>query len=112
MLEDLARWWSRTRERWSRVSGRGRRGLEHDGGVDEVDLVDQARREWQAARALFENVSDPELIDHAIHRMTAAERRYMFLIKEARKSGVMEDDLRQLLADPPRARAADHHRPT
>ena len=75
-------------------------------------LVDQARREWQAARSLFENVSEPELIDHAIHRMTAAERRYMFLVREARRSGITEDDLGRLLADPPRTRAAsDPQRP-
>lgn len=111
MWEALARWWRRARGRLQGPAGADRPALE-DAGFDEVGLVDQARREWQAARSLFENVSEPELIDHAIHRMTAAERRYMFLVREARRSGITEDDLGRLLADPPRTRAAsDPQRP-
>jgi len=99
LLEALARWWRRSRGRGADAAG----GAGNAGAaVGEVDLVEQARREWQAARSLFENVSDPELIDHAIHRMTAAERRYMFLIKEARRSGIVEDGLGLVLADPRR----------
>lgn len=105
MLETLARWWKRARTRVHRSAGTNH-PVTPGGAVDEIDLVDQARREWHAARTLFENVTDPELIDHAIHRMTAAERRYMFLIKEARRAGITEDDLGQVLADPPFAGAA------
>lgn len=101
MLETFARWWDQARTRI--LNGSEDPGIrsEAQGQVGGVDLVDQARREWLAARALFESVSDPELVDHAIHRMVAAERRYMFLLKEARRSGLSEEDLRQLLADQP-----------
>lgn len=51
---------------------------------EEHDLIEQAHREWQAARALFEQVSDPELIDQAIHRLTATEKRYVYLLKRFR----------------------------
>src|SRR5690606_41614675 len=66
-----SRWWKRARTRVHRSAGTNH-PVTPGGAVDEIDLVDQARREWHAARALFENVTDPELIDHAIHRMTAA----------------------------------------
>lgn len=49
------------------------------------DLAEAARREMEAARAQFEEVHDPDLVDHAIYRMHAAERHYMFLLREARR---------------------------
>jgi hypothetical protein len=48
--------------------------------------VEQARRDWQAAKAYFENVSDPELVDHAIHLVLATEKRYAYLLKQAKKT--------------------------
>jgi hypothetical protein len=53
-----------------------------------VDSVEQARVEWLNSRAYFETVSDPDLVDHAIYLMEAAERRYVYLLKKARESGV------------------------
>jgi len=54
------------------------------GEPDLRDLVNQARKEWVSARSYFENVSDPELVDHAIHLVTAAEKKYMYLLRRAR----------------------------
>ena len=55
--------------------------------VDNVDkAVEKARAEWQAARLYFENVTDPELIDHAIFSLEAAERKYMYLLRQAEAS--------------------------
>jgi hypothetical protein len=51
------------------------------------DLVEEARLEWQAAVSRFNHVTDPDLIDHAIHNMQAAERKYTFLLKKARQEG-------------------------
>jgi len=48
------------------------------------DAVNQARTEWQNARQLFNDVSDPELVDYAIYREEAARRRYMYLLKQAK----------------------------
>lgn len=49
-----------------------------------VELVDEARRNWLAASSLFNNVTDPDLVDHAVYALNAAERKYIYLWKKAR----------------------------
>lgn len=76
---------------WDRLKeGVRRRRLRRKSGVpaalNEMDMIAQAHREWLAARTLFEHVNDPDLVDQAIHRMTAAEKRYVFLLKRARET--------------------------
>ncbi len=72
----------------------GRVAGEEPGGEEEVrSLVEQARAEWEVARVLFEEAAEPELVDHAVHRMLAAEKRFNYLLKEARKQGVQADVL-------------------
>jgi len=46
--------------------------------------VERARRDWLAAQTYFQSVSDPELVDHAIHLVEAAERKYIYLLRQAR----------------------------
>lgn len=53
-----------------------------------AEQVTEAKREWQQARLYFENVSDPDLVDHAIAVMHAAEKKYMYLVKVARDQGI------------------------
>lgn len=53
--------------------------------LQEIDL---ARNEWEAARAYFEVVIDPNLVDHAIATLDAAEKKYMFLLRRAREEGI------------------------
>lgn len=48
------------------------------------DSVEQAKLEWMCARAYFEQVTDPELVDYAIYQVKASERRYMYLLGQAR----------------------------
>ncbi len=55
------------------------------------ELVTRAREEWLAARALFENVSDPDLVDHAIHLITATEKKYAYLLRQAKADGAAGD---------------------
>ncbi|NLA04583.1 MAG: DUF2508 family protein [Firmicutes bacterium] len=50
-------------------------------------MVEQARQDWQCARERFDQISDPDLIDHAIYDLEAAERRYVYLLKKAREEG-------------------------
>ncbi len=50
--------------------------------------ISQAREEWLAARNYFEMVSDPDLVDHAIYMLGAAERKYMYLLKRAKAEGL------------------------
>ncbi len=56
-----------------------------------VALVDRAHREWMQAKAYFEEVDDPDLVDHAIYAMEAAEKKYMYLLKLARKENVIDE---------------------
>ncbi len=41
-----------------------------------------AKREWENAKNIFENVSNPDLVDYAIYNIDAAEKRYMYLLKQ------------------------------
>lgn len=52
---------------------------------DFFTLVEEARQEWQAAMSYFNQIVEPELVDHAIHAMVAAEKKYMYLLKKARQ---------------------------
>ena len=54
---------------------------------DYFQVVEQARREWQEAKQRFEEVSDPDMVDHAVYAIEAAERRYIYLLKKAREEG-------------------------
>jgi len=49
------------------------------------EAVEQAREDWQASRAYFDMVSEPELVDHAIYMMEAAQTRYSYLLKKAKE---------------------------
>ncbi|MDF2677267.1 MAG: hypothetical protein K0Q97_1585 [Bacillota bacterium] len=48
--------------------------------------LETARKEWEDAKNIFENVSDPDLIDYAIYNVDAAQKKYSYLIKQI-KSG-------------------------
>ena len=56
-------------------------------------LAEKARVEWGESQVLFNEAQDPELINHAIFAMEAAERKYMHLLQEARKEKVVHEDL-------------------
>lgn len=54
----------------------------------ELDEVEGARRDWLVAQMYFDAVGEPELVDQAIHRILAAERRYMYLLRKAREDRI------------------------
>lgn len=56
-------------------------------------LIEQARAEWEAASFLFAAAAEPDLLDHAVHRLLAAEKRFNYLLREARRLGVQVDAL-------------------
>ncbi|MBM7623950.1 YaaL family protein [Sporohalobacter salinus] len=58
--------------------------LEDIGPTIDEELED-ARQEWIEARKYFENVDDPDLIDYAIYSLEAAESKYNYLLKKARR---------------------------
>lgn len=47
-----------------------------------------AKREWENAKNIFENVSNPDLVDYAIYNIDAAEKRYMYLLKQMKNYSV------------------------
>lgn len=50
-------------------------------------IVVRAKQEMQDAENFFDNVSDPELVDHAIYKMEAAKSQYVYLLKQAKAKG-------------------------
>ncbi|EGO62539.1 hypothetical protein ALO_17781 [Acetonema longum DSM 6540] len=58
-------------------------------GDDELPhILEQARQEWLQAQAMYNYVSDNDLIDHVVYQMQAAEKRYIYLLKLARQRGI------------------------
>lgn len=55
---------------------------EHD---ESQMYVKRALAAWKDAQNYFENVSDPDLIEFAVYDMQAAERRYEYMIKCAKR---------------------------
>jgi hypothetical protein len=55
-----------------------------------TELVEEAKREWLAAKEYFENVTDPDLIDYAIHSIKATEKRYNYLLKKVKQMNLEE----------------------
>ncbi|MDU4959541.1 MAG: YaaL family protein [Sporomusaceae bacterium] len=52
------------------------------------ESVEAARRDWLMAQRYYESVSDPELVDHAVYQIQAAEKKYAYLLREARRQGI------------------------
>ena len=59
--------------------------------VKQFGLIEEAKRDWLAARDYFNAVTDPDLIDHAIYTMEAAEKRYIYLLRRAREDGLFQE---------------------
>lgn len=88
----MARWWTNLFDKvWDHIL------VEEPAVKESADLaapdhmlqaVEQARREWVTARLYFESVTDPDLVDHAIYSIEAAERKYMYLLRQARAQGL------------------------
>lgn len=68
---------------------------EQPGNKEAVNLagvVDQARRDWLYAQQYYKTVTDPDLVDYAAFLIKAYERRYVYLLKKARREGVRYPD--------------------
>lgn len=58
---------------------------------DMIKNLEAAWRDWQHANNYFNSVTDPDLIDHAIFYMGATEKKYVYLLKKAKETGVNID---------------------
>lgn len=52
---------------------------------DIYGLIQKAHNEWKMAKNIFNNASEPDLIDFAIYNMEAAEKKYVYLMKKAKE---------------------------
>lgn len=60
----------------------------HKGITEEEEIINNlksALREWRFKETYFESVTDPDLIDLAIHEMEASKIKYIYFLKKARK---------------------------
>lgn len=53
-----------------------------------VSIIKKAHDDWKEAERLFQNVTEPDLVDHAIYRVEAARSRYIYLVKKAKEEGI------------------------
>ena len=60
---------------------------------DLAQALEQARREWRYAKLYFNSVTDPDLIDHAVFYMGATEKKYVYLLKRAKETGINVEPL-------------------
>ncbi len=71
----------------------GRRGV---GAVTaEPGVLSALRRcvaQWQGAASLFDEVTEPALVDYAIYAMSAAESMYRHIAAQAVREGVAVED--------------------
>lgn len=49
-----------------------------------ISSIKAAHSDWQRAEAMFHEVTDPDLVDHAIYDMMAAKTKYIYLLKTAK----------------------------
>lgn len=52
--------------------------------INDVDEIKRAVQEMATARTIYSEVNDPELVDWAVYSLTAAEKRYEYLLKKYR----------------------------
>lgn len=47
--------------------------------------IAEAKHEWEFAQSYFDSVSEPELVEYAIYNQTAAQKKYEYLLKQAKE---------------------------
>ncbi|MGE5631794.1 MAG: YaaL family protein [Caulobacteraceae bacterium] len=61
---------------------------ELSGEEEFCQIVLKAKQEMNDAQNYFDNVTEPELIDHAIYRLEAAKSHYTYLLRQAKAKGI------------------------
>lgn len=51
--------------------------------------IENAKREWEDAKNIFENVSQPDLVDYAIYKVEAAEQKYIYLLRQIKNGNTI-----------------------
>ena len=55
---------------------------------EDAAYLEKALAAWKDAQNYFDNVSDPDLIEFAIYEMKAAQHRYEYMIKCAKRGEI------------------------
>lgn len=50
--------------------------------------LEEAKEQWQNMQSVYNEVSDPALIDAVIYQVMAAERRYEYLLRLAKSESL------------------------
>lgn len=50
-----------------------------------IEDIKLAKEKWLEKEKLFQEVTEPELIDFAIHELEASKIKYMYLLKKLKK---------------------------
>ncbi len=53
-----------------------------------VGLIEKAKLELEQSKNFFTNVTDPDLVDYAAHKILANEYFYNYLLKKAKKEKI------------------------
>jgi hypothetical protein len=53
-----------------------------------LEQMAEAKKEWRDAQGYYNSVYDKDLVDHAVYMMQAAEQKYVYLLKLARREGL------------------------
>lgn len=53
-----------------------------------INSIKAAHSDWQRAEAMFHEVTDPDLVDHAIYDMMATKTKYIYLLKAAKNKNL------------------------
>ena len=53
--------------------------------IDDLTEINRAVEEMATARSIYSQVDDPELVDWAVYSLTAAEKRYDYLLRKYRQ---------------------------
>ncbi|MGE5421670.1 MAG: DUF2508 family protein [Ignavibacteriales bacterium] len=48
----------------------------------DYNVVEVAKKDWQIAQMVFNEVNDPDLVDFAVYNLKAAEKKYTYLLKK------------------------------
>lgn len=72
--------WNGIRKSWIMTSAE-----EPSEPLDEIKLIQMAGEEVAAARNIYSEVEDSEMVDWAVYKLTAAEKRYDYLLKKYRQ---------------------------
>ncbi len=67
---------------WNPWIMKDKRDINH---IDDVEEIKKAVEEMDQARSIYSQVDDPEMVDWAVYSLTAAEKRYDYLLKKYRR---------------------------